>query len=516
MARHEAHLEGELCTIFPLQEVKVRYWTCKLCEYSKNTEDMTECKNCGRPRGYHPERYQQRLKEIRTWTEEDEPEEEGGIVEYCGLIVGLFILLLIIAILVWAYYQDQKAVDRYRGMLHESVSILLCYAMSSSSSSEDEEDDEAYTFNPEHLSEVCQLALEEEEAGRLLAADNQISSWFLLEPGAALESTTCEKRQLGKDVRFCRGHDLTCMHDCLCLAFLLAGKPLMGAPRAQSFAVAQGGPLAAPKQGELPRSQSFTAGHSGRGEDPGNPGNLSSAAQQDAASSNLPTAGPAVPLRPMELRELSTEVPREPSWPSDGPSSWKQAEASTPTSVSSRAQAAAGESHTSGTAQGSRSDNPAWEVSPSSKVEAVEVPEPDNKHKCTPKNPFWVQPEVIQKKPSSRRSRLGHHQEGCDSGAALLRCLSDVVDAGDRNHEIEIAEEELTTVHISSWEQRLDWRSFLSEAVASSLARQAFQNFDVEAEPPAYARPPPSSKESSKQQTGNRCVAPNGSGWMPS
>ena len=67
---------------------------------------------------------------------EDEPEEEGGIVEYCGLIVGpvprkwrfapwrtgtatrassfqgLFILLLIIAILVWAYYQDQKAVDR--------------------------------------------------------------------------------------------------------------------------------------------------------------------------------------------------------------------------------------------------------------------------------------------------------------------------------------------------------------------------------------------------------------------
>ena len=62
---------------------------------------------------------------------EDEPEEEGGIVEYCGLIVGpvprracsvpdrysngassfqgLFILLLIIAILVWAYYQDQKA-----------------------------------------------------------------------------------------------------------------------------------------------------------------------------------------------------------------------------------------------------------------------------------------------------------------------------------------------------------------------------------------------------------------------
>ncbi|CAE7745381.1 unnamed protein product, partial [Symbiodinium pilosum] len=216
-----------------------------------------------------------------------------------------------------------------------------------------------------------------------------------------------------------------------------------------------------------------------------------------------PAAGPSVPLRPAELRELSTEVPREPSWPSDGPSSWKQAEASTPTSLSSGVQAA----EAAGESQNAVQVPAAWESSPNSKVEAPLV----DKHKCTPRNPFWVQPEVMQKKPSSRRScdGLNHYL----SGAAPLRCLSDVVDAGDRNYEIEIAEEDLTTVHISSWEQRLDWRSFLSEAVASSLARQAFMNFDVEAEPPAYARPPPSSKESSpKQPTGNRhCVAPDGS-----
>ena len=97
--------------------------------------------------------------------------------------------------------------------------------------------------------------------------------------------------------------------------------------------------------------------------------------------------------------------------------SWKQAEASTPTSLSSGAQAAAGESHTSGTAQaasaspglqyengvasarckGSRSEPPTWETSPNSKAtpcntvaqktvcqSQVQEPVPLNdKHKCT-------------------------------------------------------------------------------------------------------------------------------------
>ena len=33
-------------------------------------------------------------------------------------------------------------------------------------------------------------------------------------------------------------------------------------------------------------------------------------------------------------------------------------------------------------------------------------------------------------------------------------------------------QEDLTTVHISSWEQRLDWRSFLSEAALSPQFQQ--------------------------------------------
>ena len=36
-------------------------------------------------------------------------------------------------------------------------------------------------------------------------------------------------------------------------------------------------------------------------------------------------------------------------------------------------------------------------------------------------------------------------------------------------------QEDLTTVHISSWEQRLDWRSFLSEAGCGSWAERVFQ-----------------------------------------
>ncbi|CAK9087904.1 unnamed protein product [Durusdinium trenchii] len=235
--------------------------------------------------------------------------------------------------------------------------------------------------------------------------------------------------------------------------------------------------------------------------------------KEDQISSNLPPAGPATPQRPHELRELSSEVPREPSWPSEGPT-WRNAEAVTPTSISSD-KAAAGASQQT-TAQGSHLGNTAaWDAaSPNSKADSPQAEEQSvTTKKCTPKNPFWIQPEVPQKK-----SAQGSCESNFLSGAAPLRCLSDVVDAGDRN-EIDIAEEDLTTVHISSWEQRLDWRSFLSEAVAASLARQAFMNFDVEAEPPSYARPPPSARSAGSNPAGDgragpRCVAPEGSGWL--
>lgn len=133
--------------------------------------------------------------------------------------------------------------------------------------------------------------------------------------------------------------------------------------------------------------------------------------------------------------------------------------------------------------------------------------------RCTSRDPFWVQAEA-QPKPAVSPLSCG------STYGAPLKCLGEVADLVDTDFEIEVPEAELTTVHIQSWEQRLDWRSFLSEAVASSMARQAFQNFDVEAEPPSYARPPPSmlssaNARSNAQQVGTmpRCVAPTGAGW---
>lgn len=236
----------------------------------------------------------------------------------------------------------------------------------------------------------------------------------------------------------------------------------MGAPRSQSFAVQ--GELGMSKQSELaPRSHSFHTGDQ-----------LEFPDEEKPMEEHTPSLLGGVPgaQRPHELRELSSEVPREPSWPSDGPM-WRNAEASTPTSMSSadKAAAAASQPTTQGTA--------AWDAaSPNSKVETPPEEPSTSTKKCTPKNPFWVQPEVPAQKKAPQGSCDGIN--GLLSGATPLHCLSDVVDAGDRNFEIDIAEEDLTTVHISSWEQRLDWRSFLSEAVAASLARQAFMNFDVE------------------------------------
>jgi len=272
----------------------------------------------------------------------------------------------------------------------------------------------------------------------------------------------------------------------------------MGAPRSQSFAL-QGEAAMSMSTPSVPRSQSFPTGDS-----PDAAGGIS----EDQKSSNVP-AGPPAAQRPHELRELSSEVPREPSWPSEGPTSCRNAEASTPTSLSSEKAAAAASQQTQGSPPGV--DTAAWDTtSPNSKAEIS--PQVGSSKKCTSKNPFWVQPEVPHKKAAQSSSCDGIN--GLLSGAAALRCLSDVVDAGDRNFEIDIAEEDLTTVHISSWEQRLDWRSFLSEAVAASLARQAFMNFDVEAEPPSYPKPPPSARSGPNAEN-QRCVAPDGSGWMP-
>mmetsp|Transcript_60980 Transcript_60980/g.145315 ORF Transcript_60980/g.145315 Transcript_60980/m.145315 type:complete len:282 (+) Transcript_60980:87-932(+) len=58
--------------------------------------------------------------------------------------------------------------------------------------------------------------------------------------------------------------------------------------------------------------------------------------------------------------------------------------------------------------------------------------------------------------------------------------------------EAQIPEADLSTVQFSTRQQRLDWRDFLCEIVATSQVSSLFTLFDVEADPPLYAKPPPS------------------------
>lgn len=59
----------------------------------------------------------------------------------------------------------------------------------------------------------------------------------------------------------------------------------------------------------------------------------------------------------------------------------------------------------------------------------------------------------------------------------------------------EIPESELTSVPLETKEQRLDWRDFLCEMVASNNAQTLFNCYDVDAEAPNYSRPPPSVRQ---------------------
>mmetsp|Transcript_55519 Transcript_55519/g.107073 ORF Transcript_55519/g.107073 Transcript_55519/m.107073 type:complete len:651 (+) Transcript_55519:109-2061(+) len=43
----------------------LRQWKCELCAQTRNTENMENCKTCGRPRGYNPERHRKPLQDIR-------------------------------------------------------------------------------------------------------------------------------------------------------------------------------------------------------------------------------------------------------------------------------------------------------------------------------------------------------------------------------------------------------------------------------------------------------------------
>lgn len=137
----------------------------------------------------------------------------------------------------------------------------------------------------------------------------------------------------------------------------------------------------------------------------------------------------------------------------------------------------------------------------------------DEPRRCTALNPFWETSPAPGERNGGMGMGVGNNllrevasdtrfllpvvepdpSRGC-SVAPTLKCLGDVVHAIDAETEMTVSDADLTMVHIQSWEQKLDWRSFLSEAVATGKAREIFRLFDVEAEPPPYLRPPPSSQ----------------------
>eukprot|EP00931_Biecheleriopsis_adriatica_P108082 TRINITY_DN8241_c0_g1_i1.p1 TRINITY_DN8241_c0_g1~~TRINITY_DN8241_c0_g1_i1.p1 ORF type:complete len:494 (+),score=105.26 TRINITY_DN8241_c0_g1_i1:37-1518(+) len=115
--------------------------------------------------------------------------------------------------------------------------------------------------------------------------------------------------------------------------------------------------------------------------------------------------------------------------------------------------------------------------------------------------------------------------QGESSGSQITRFIGNCIDllANSLNVSADSAppEEELTTVLLETKEQRLHWREFLSEAVSKSCASNLYSAFDVEAEPPRYARPPssvpmPGSPAAAQKSAEVPLVAPNGAGWNES
>lgn len=150
--------------------------------------------------------------------------------------------------------------------------------------------------------------------------------------------------------------------------------------------------------------------------------------------------------------------------------------------------------------------------------------------RCTARDPFWVYAKDAAMHPTVTPAASPARPNGVAAlpvavgprnFASFNACLQDAVLAVDKEWEVEVPESEIMTVQLRTREQRLDWRDFLCEAVAGRRTATLFNKFDVEAEPPEYARPPPSAisrlpraaEQSMRPDDGIRCVAPNGAGW---
>jgi len=93
---------------------------------------------------------------------------------------------------------------------------------------------------------------------------------------------------------------------------------------------------------------------------------------------------------------------------------------------------------------------------------------------------------------SSSSSRPESNAAAFSSGAASVagECIDLLAQAIQAGADARPPEQELTTVLLETKEQRIQWREFLSEAVARSGSSAIFASYDVEAEPPRYNRPP--------------------------
>ncbi|CAK0843295.1 unnamed protein product [Prorocentrum cordatum] len=85
-------------------------WTCQLCSQSRNTESMESCMTCARPRGHRPEKYQQRLKELRQWNQHgyDADDVEPAWGDSWALYLGVGLLVAVVGLLAWAIYEDSR------------------------------------------------------------------------------------------------------------------------------------------------------------------------------------------------------------------------------------------------------------------------------------------------------------------------------------------------------------------------------------------------------------------------
>jgi len=117
------------------------------------------------------------------------------------------------------------------------------------------------------------------------------------------------------------------------------------------------------------------------------------------------------------------------------------------------------------------------------------------------------------------------------NGASVVgQCLELLAKAVDAAADAAPPETELTAVRLETKEQRLQWRDFLIETVSKRCANSLYESYDVEAEPPGYAKPPLSARQAvasegvsiphaapnrSSPQLPPTVVAPHGAGWSP-